>query len=73
MAAGLIEKCPTFVSKERKPRMFGRNRKTIPHRGHHFEPHQYYQVTYCNQSQQMIWGIAPQGYRCSGKLGRLNI
>jgi hypothetical protein len=29
MAAGLIEKCPTFVSKERKPRMFGRNRKTI--------------------------------------------
>jgi hypothetical protein len=44
-AAGLIEKCPTFVSKERKPRMFNRNRKTLQVHGHHFEPTQYYQVT----------------------------
>ena len=22
------------------------------------------QVTYCNQSQEIIWGIGPQGYRC---------
>ena len=22
------------------------------------------QVTYCIQSQEIIWGIAPQGYRC---------
>ena len=21
-------------------------------------------MTYCNQSQEIIWGIGPQGYRC---------
>ena len=24
------------------------------------------QVTRCNQSQEIIWGVGPQGYKCSG-------
>ena len=66
-ATALIEKCPSFVSKERKPRIFGRNKKTLQVQGHHFELKQYFHVTYCNQSHIRIWGIAPQGYRCSCK------
>ena len=34
-------------------------------RGHNFEPKQYAQVTHCNHSHEMIWGIGPQGYHCS--------
>ncbi|XP_040569446.1 uncharacterized protein [Lepeophtheirus salmonis] len=65
-ALSLIEKCPTFVSKEKKSnKLFGRNKKSLQVQGHNFELKQYYEVTYCNQSQIMIWGIGPQGYRCS--------
>ena len=64
-----IEKCPTFVSKEKRPKIFGhRNKKTVQLQGHHFEIKHYYQHTVCTHSQQMIWGIGPQGYKCSRKL-----
>ena len=43
------------------------NRKgaSVSVRGHNFEPKQYAQVTHCNHSHEMIWGVAPQGYHCS--------
>ena len=64
-----IEKCPTFVSKEKRPKIFGhRNKKTWQLQGHHFEIKHYFQHTVCTHSQQMIWGIGPQGYKCSRKL-----
>jgi len=66
VAKSIIDKCPTFVSKEkRKEKFFGRNRKNLTIQGHHFVLKHYDQVTYCNQSQGIIWGIGPQGYQCS--------
>ena len=69
-----IEKCPTFVSKDKRPKVFGhRNKKTVQLQGHHFEIKHYFQLTYCTHSQQMLWGIGPQGYKCSCKLYYYNI
>ena len=33
-------------------------------KGHVFILQHYEQVTYCNHTQLIIWGIGPQGYRC---------
>ena len=33
-------------------------------KGHLFILQHYEQVTYCNHTQSIIWGIGPQGYRC---------
>jgi len=66
-ALAIIEKIPTFVSKEkRKEKFLGRVlKKNLTVLGHHFELKHYDQVTYCNHSQVIIWGIGPQGYQCS--------
>jgi hypothetical protein len=66
-ALTIIEKIPTFVSKEkRKEKFLGRVlKKNLTVYGHHFELKHYDQVTYCNHSQVIIWGIGPQGYQCS--------
>jgi len=66
-ALAIIEKIPTFVSKEkRKEKFLGRVlKKELKVLGHHFELKHYDQVTYCNHSQVIIWGIGPQGYQCS--------
>ena len=67
-----IEKCPTFVSKDKRPKLFGhRNKKTVQLQGHHFEIKHYHELTYCTHSQQMIWGIGPQGYKCSCKFSSI--
>ena len=64
-AQSIIDKIPTFVSKEKK-KIFGRVlRKNLNINGHNFELKHYDQLTYCNQTQTIIWGIGPQGYRCS--------
>nr|CAD7590724.1 unnamed protein product [Timema genevievae] len=65
-ASTLLDRCPTFVSKDKslKARLIGKTRK-VNVRGHHFVLHQYYTVTYCNHCQNIIWGIGPQGYQCS--------
>ncbi|XP_023714771.1 rho guanine nucleotide exchange factor 12 isoform X5 [Cryptotermes secundus] len=62
----LLDRCPTFVSKDKslKAKLIGKTRK-VTVRGHHFVAHQYYTVTYCNHCQLIIWGIGPQGYQCS--------
>ena len=62
-AQAIIDKIPTFVSKEKK-KIFGRVlKKNLNVNGHNFELKHYDQLTYCNQSQTFIWGIGPQGYR----------
>jgi Rho guanine nucleotide exchange factor 12 len=68
--AHLIDKCPTFVSKEKKRTLFFggvRAKKNLVIQGHNFELKHYVQLTHCNQSQEIIWGIGPQGYHCSRK------
>lgn len=67
--AALLERCPTFVSKDKslKSRLLIGKSKRIPVRGHNFVAHQYYIVTYCNHCHQIIWGIGPQGYKCTSK------
>jgi Rho guanine nucleotide exchange factor 12 len=45
----------------------GKNRKALV-RGHHLVLRQYYEVTHCNHCQNIIWGVSPQGYHCTGKL-----
>ncbi|XP_050528343.1 rho guanine nucleotide exchange factor 11-like isoform X2 [Daktulosphaira vitifoliae] len=64
--SSLLERCPTFVSKEKslKAKLIGKCRKFTT-KGHHFVAHQYFTVTYCNHCQLIIWGIGPQGYQCT--------
>ncbi|GFU54515.1 rho guanine nucleotide exchange factor 12 [Nephila pilipes] len=62
----IIEKCPTFVGKEKSfiTSLLQRNKKVIFMQGHHFVSEHYYSVTYCNHCQLIIWGIGYQGYQC---------
>eukprot|EP00092_Neocalanus_flemingeri_P029208 GFUD01031705.1.p1 GENE.GFUD01031705.1~~GFUD01031705.1.p1 ORF type:complete len:1324 (-),score=443.62 GFUD01031705.1:1464-5210(-) len=66
-ALSIIDKIPTFVSKEKRTDKFlGRvlkKKQTVL--GHHLVLRHYDQVTYCNHSQVIIWGIGPQGYQCT--------
>ena len=52
-ALSIVEKIPTFVSKEKKKeKILGRVlKKNLSVLGHHFELKHYDQVTYCNHSQ----------------------
>lgn len=34
--------------------------------GHHFTAQQFYTVIHCNNCHQIIYGISPQGYQCTG-------
>ncbi|XP_034243741.1 rho guanine nucleotide exchange factor 12-like, partial [Thrips palmi] len=65
-SSSLLDRCPTFVSKDKslKARLIGKS-KRVTVRGHNFNAHQYYSVTFCNHCQNIIWGIGPQGYQCS--------
>lgn len=68
-ATPVLDRCPTFVSKEKTFKaklLMGKTRK-LTIRGHIFVAHHYYTVTYCNHCQNIIWGIGPQGYQCSSK------
>ncbi|KAG8192162.1 hypothetical protein JTE90_027804 [Oedothorax gibbosus] len=62
----LVEKCPTFVGKEKSffTSLLPKNKKTIVMQGHHFVSEHYYSVTYCNHCQLIIWGVGYQGYQC---------
>ena len=65
-ALAIIDKIPTFVSKEKKKEKFLAKflNSDIVVQGHHFQLNHYDQVTYCNHSQGIIWGVGPQGYKC---------
>jgi Rho guanine nucleotide exchange factor 12 len=62
-----IDRVHHFVSREKsfKNRIMGKNRKALV-RGHHLVLRQYYEVTHCNHCQNIIWGVSPQGYHCTG-------
>ncbi|XP_068204080.1 uncharacterized protein [Palaemon carinicauda] len=66
VAIQLIDRCPLYVSKERATRnkIFRGSKKQV-YRDHHFNPHTYYTVTFCNHCGLIIWGVAPQGYQCA--------
>ncbi|XP_064107436.1 uncharacterized protein LOC135216228 isoform X5 [Macrobrachium nipponense] len=66
VAIQLIDRCPLYVSKERTTRnkIFRGSKKQV-YRDHHFIPHTYYCVTFCNHCGLIIWGVAPQGYQCA--------
>ena len=70
-ASSIIDKCPQFVSKEkRQNRIFGKagvNKKAVTRQRHNFELKQYFQIKYCNHSMELIWGVAPQAYQCTRK------
>ena len=68
--AHLIDKVPHYVQREKDRKAVAkRNKKNaiVKFKGHFFELKQFNQVEYCNQTQKIIWGIAPQGYKCSSK------
>lgn len=60
------ERVTHYVTREKsfKSRLISKNRKVIV-RGHHLSLRQYYETTHCNHCQNLIWGVAPQGYACS--------
>ena len=59
----VLERVPLFVHKMRKLKRYPAQRV----KGHNFEMKQFTEQEYCNQSGQIIWGIAPQAYRCSSE------
>ena len=62
----LVDKVPTFVTKEKKrDKLFSREKQKLKIQGHIFVLKHYDQVTYCTHSHQIIWGIGPQGYQCT--------
>ncbi|XP_046445840.1 uncharacterized protein LOC124195459 isoform X10 [Daphnia pulex] len=66
-ATSQIERCPTFVAKEKsiKPKFLSKNKKQLTAKGHHFVAHQYFSVTLCNHCGNVLWGTSPQGYQCT--------
>ncbi|CAG0890291.1 unnamed protein product [Darwinula stevensoni] len=62
-----LERCPTFVSKDKsfRSKILSRGKKQLSLLGHHFIPQQFSCVTYCNHCTCVIWGIGPQGYQCT--------
>lgn len=64
-AAG-AERVHHYVTREKsfKSRLIGKSRKALV-RGHHLTLRQYYETTHCNHCQNLIWGVAPQGFACS--------
>ncbi|XP_022252947.1 uncharacterized protein LOC106468289 isoform X2 [Limulus polyphemus] len=64
-AVNMIERCPSFVAKEKtRLRFLQRNKKPVFVRNHHFLPEHYCCVTFCNHCQLIIWGVGNQGYQC---------
>lgn len=65
-AAAGTERIHHYVTREKsfKSRLISKNRKAIV-RGHHLSLRQYYETTHCNHCQNLIWGVAPQGFACA--------
>ena len=61
-----FDKCPQFVSKEKRQKFLGKaSKKAIRRQHHNFELKQYLQIKYCHHSMELIWGVAPQAYQCT--------
>lgn len=64
--ANFLDRCPMFLS-DKKSKLFGKNIKKIPLKGHNFELKQFTHLTMCNFTKGTIWGIGPQGYACQSE------
>ncbi|XP_008190770.2 rho guanine nucleotide exchange factor 11 isoform X1 [Tribolium castaneum] len=66
-ASHTIDRCPTFVNKEKsfRTKFIGRYSRKLNVQGHQYVAQQYYTVIVCNNCHQIIYGIGPQGYQCS--------
>lgn len=64
-AAG-AERIHHYVTREKsfKSRLISKNRKALV-RGHHLTLRQYYETSNCNHCQNLMWGVAPQGFTCA--------
>lgn len=64
-AAG-TERVHHYVTREKsfKSRLISKKSKALV-RGHHLTLRQYYETTNCNHCQNLMWGVAPQGYACA--------
>ncbi|XP_068892581.1 rho guanine nucleotide exchange factor 1 isoform X5 [Tenebrio molitor] len=62
-----IDRCPTFVSKEKsfRTKFIGKYSRKLNIQGHQYVAQQYYTVIACNHCHHIIYGIGPQGYQCS--------
>lgn len=60
------ERVHHYVTREKsfKSRLISKNRKALV-RGHHLSLRQYYETTHCNHCQNLMWGVAPQGFACA--------
>lgn len=64
-ALSVIDRCPTFVAKDKsRIKFLNKGKKVQIVLGHQFFPQHYFNVTYCNHCQTIIWGIGSQGYQC---------
>jgi Rho guanine nucleotide exchange factor 12 len=65
-AAAGAERVHHYVTREKsfKSRLISKNRKALV-RGHHLTLRQYYETTHCNHCQNLMWGVAPQGFACT--------
>lgn len=65
-AAAGTERVHHYVTREKsfKSRLISKNRKALV-RGHHLTLRQYYETTHCNHCQNLMWGVAPQGFACA--------
>lgn len=65
-AAAGTERIHHYVTREKsfKSRLISKSRKALV-RGHHLSLRQYYETTHCNHCQNLMWGVAPQGFACA--------
>jgi hypothetical protein len=62
--ANTLERCPSFLNKDKKMFKFKSKQKVSYVSGHNFCASHYHNVTFCNHCQGLIWGIGYQGYQC---------
>ncbi|CAL8080561.1 unnamed protein product [Orchesella dallaii] len=62
----VIEKCPSFVSKEKsiRSKLMSKHTKKVTLNGHHLTPQYYSLYTECNICSKLLWGVGPQGFQC---------
>ncbi|XP_065563903.1 uncharacterized protein LOC136029437 isoform X6 [Artemia franciscana] len=66
-AVCLLEKCPTFVTREKSlktNKLLNKTKKSVSVRGHDFALLNYMSIVECIQCGNILWGVSPQGYQC---------
>ncbi|KAK2713559.1 hypothetical protein QYM36_009438 [Artemia franciscana] len=66
-AVCLLEKCPTFVTREKSLKtnqLLNKTKKSVSVRGHDFALLNYMSIVECIECGNIPWGVSPQGYQC---------